>query len=331
LKVVYSLKYLLLDTPIEMSSILGVAGGLLALFVSVVYMTIHVVDEGHRGVYYRGGALLNYVSEPGFHLKSPITTLKQVQVTVQTDSVTNIPCGTSGGVVINFGKVEVVNRLRVKNVLDTVRNYTTEYDKTWIFDKIHHEINQFCSSHSLQEVYITKFETLDENLQQALQRDCVVWAPGIEIIAVRVTKPRVPEQIRRNYEKMEGEKTQLLIAIETQKVVEMEAETDKLKATIIANKQREVSELNMKKKIMEKEAEQKIAKLEDEISGAHQKAKSDAEYYRIIREAEANNKRLTKEFIEYTRIVAMSNNTKVYFGNKIPNMVTTTGISTPNN
>ena len=55
---------------------------------------------------------------------------------------------------------------------------------------------------------------------------------------------------------MEGEKTQLLIAIETQKVVEMEAETDKLKATIIANKQREVSELNMKKKIMEKEAEQ---------------------------------------------------------------------------
>ena len=114
-------------------------------------------------------------------------------------------------------------------------------------------------------------------------------------------------------------------------MVEMEAETDKLKATIIANKQREVSELNMKKKIMEKEAEQKIAKLEDEISGAHQKAKSDAEYYRIIHEAEANNKRLTKEFIEYTRIVAMSNNTKVYFGNKIPNMVTTTGISTPNN
>ena len=49
-----------------------------------------------------------------------------------------------------------------------------------------------------------------------------MWAPGIEIIAVRVTKPRVPEQIRRNYEKMEGEKTQLLIAIETQKVVEME-------------------------------------------------------------------------------------------------------------
>ena len=113
--------------------------------------------------------------------------------------------------------MEVVNRLKEDLVFETVRNYTTEYDKTWIFDKIHHEINQFCSSHSLQEVYITQFETLDENLQHALQRDCLIWAPGIEIIAVRVTKPRVPEQIRRNYEKMEAEKTQLLIAEQTQR------------------------------------------------------------------------------------------------------------------
>jgi hypothetical protein len=31
---------------------------------------------------------------------------------------------------------------------------TVHYDRIWIFDKIHHEINQFCSKHSLQEVYI---------------------------------------------------------------------------------------------------------------------------------------------------------------------------------
>lgn len=33
-------------------------------------------------------------------------------------------------------KVEVVNRLRKSYVLDTIRNYTTNYDTTWIFDKI---------------------------------------------------------------------------------------------------------------------------------------------------------------------------------------------------
>lgn len=42
-------------------------------------------------------------------------------------------------------------------VFDIVRNYTADYDKTLIFNKIHHELNQFCSAHTLQEVYIELF------------------------------------------------------------------------------------------------------------------------------------------------------------------------------
>lgn len=42
-------------------------------------------------------------------------------------------------------------------VYDIVRNYTADYDKTLIFNKIHHELNQFCSAHTLQEVYIELF------------------------------------------------------------------------------------------------------------------------------------------------------------------------------
>ena len=40
----------------------------------------------------------------------------------------NIPCGTSGGVMIKFGKIEVVNQLDKRYVLETVKNYTGEYD-----------------------------------------------------------------------------------------------------------------------------------------------------------------------------------------------------------
>ena len=43
------------------------------------------------------------------------------------------------------------------SVFDIVRNYTADYDKTLIFNKIHHELNQFCSAHTLQEVYIELF------------------------------------------------------------------------------------------------------------------------------------------------------------------------------
>jgi hypothetical protein len=65
----------------------------------------------------------------------------QVQVTLQTDQVTNIPCGTASGVLIYFDKIEVVNRLRKELAWQTIKNYTIDYDRTWIFDKIHHEIN----------------------------------------------------------------------------------------------------------------------------------------------------------------------------------------------
>lgn len=58
---------------------------------------------------------------------------------------------------IYFDRVEVVNKLDSYAVFDIVRNYTADYDKTLIYNKIHHELNQFCSVHNLQEVYIDLF------------------------------------------------------------------------------------------------------------------------------------------------------------------------------
>lgn len=105
---------------------------------------------------------------------------------------------------------QVVNRLRKEHVYDTLLNYGVNYDNTWIYDKIHHEINQFCSAHSLQQVYIDMFDQIDEKMKDALQADCTRYAPGIEILSVRITKPSIPESIRRNFESMEQERTKVL-------------------------------------------------------------------------------------------------------------------------
>ncbi|MGH0183504.1 UNVERIFIED_CONTAM: hypothetical protein FKN15_012161 [Acipenser sinensis] len=51
----------------------------------------------------------------------------------------------------------VVVALRRLHVYDIVRNFTADYDKLLIFNKVHHELNQFCSVHTLQEVYIQLF------------------------------------------------------------------------------------------------------------------------------------------------------------------------------
>ena len=132
-------------------------------------------------------------------------------MTVQTDAVSDVPCGTQGGVLIYFERIEVVNRLSSELAWQTIKNYTVNYDKTWIYDKIHHEINQFCSKHTLHEVYIDKFDQMDEHLMDVLQANAKQWAPGIEIISIRVTKPSIPKELEKNYVEIERQKTQLQI------------------------------------------------------------------------------------------------------------------------
>ncbi|KAG5899763.1 hypothetical protein JTB14_006100 [Gonioctena quinquepunctata] len=292
---------------------------ILSTLVLVFNYSLHKIEEGHVGVYFRGGALLPSVSYPGYHMMIPLlTSFKSVQITLQTDEVKNVPCGTSGGVMIYFDRIEVVNHLNQNSVLDIVRNYTADYDKTLIFNKVHHELNQFCSIHTLHEVYIDLFDQIDENLKQALQRDLLEMAPGLRIQAVRVTKPKIPEVIRKNYELMEGEKTKLLIATQHQKVVEKDAETERKRAIIEAEKEAQVAKIQFEQKIMEKESLQKISHIEDEMHIARQKSRANAEFYNLQQEAEINKKLHTPQYIELKKFEALSKNTKVYFGNEIP-------------
>ncbi|KAF5198265.1 Erlin-2, partial [Thalictrum thalictroides] len=286
------------------------------------FSVIHQVPEGHVGVYWRGGALLKTITEPGFHLKLPlITHFEPIQVTLQTDEVKDIPCGTKGGVMISFEKIEVVNRLSKEYVYETLLNYGVHYDKTWIYDKIHHEINQFCSAQSLQQVYIDLFDQIDEKMKDALQVDCTRYAPGIEILSVRVTKPTIPPSIRRNFEVMEEERTKALIAIERQKVAEKEAETLKKIALAEAEKNSQVSKIQMEQKLMEKDSARKQADIDNQMYMAREKSLADADFYRVLKEAEANKLKLTPEFLELRFIESIANNSKIFFGNKVPNMV----------
>ncbi|XP_036294706.1 erlin-1 isoform X2 [Pipistrellus kuhlii] len=305
----------------NMTQVRALVAAVVGVVVAVLYASIHKIEEGHLAVYYRGGALLTTPSGPGYHIMLPfITTFRSVQTTLQTDEVKNVPCGTSGGVMIYIDRIEVVNMLAPYAVFDIVRNYTADYDKTLIFNKIHHELNQFCSAHTLQEVYIELFDQIDENLKQALQEDLNVMAPGLTIQAVRVTKPKIPEAIRRNFELMEAEKTKLLIATQKQKVVEKEAETERKKAIIEAEKVAQVAKIWFQQKVMEKETEKRISEIEDAAFLAREKAKADAEYYAAHKYATSNKHKLTPEYLELRRYQAIASNSKIYFGSNIPSM-----------
>uniref|UniRef100_A0A7N6FKC1 Erlin-1 n=1 Tax=Anabas testudineus TaxID=64144 RepID=A0A7N6FKC1_ANATE len=288
-------------------ALFGTIAGVMAI---MLHSSIHKIEEGHLAVYYRGGALLTTPNGPGYHIMLPfITTYRAVQTTLQTDEIKNVD-----------KTVEWKNYYASNRFVDIVRNYTADYDKTLIFNKIHHELNQFCSVHTLQEVYIELFDIIDENLKTALQKDLNVMAPGLTIQAVRVTKPKIPEAIRRNFELMEAEKTRLLITAQTQKVVEKEAETERKKAIIEAQKVAQVAEIQFQQKVMEKETEKRISEIEDAAFLAREKAKADAEYYTAAKFAEANRLKLTPEYLELMKYQAIAANSKIYFGQDIPNM-----------
>uniref|UniRef100_A0A671PZX9 Erlin-1 n=1 Tax=Sinocyclocheilus anshuiensis TaxID=1608454 RepID=A0A671PZX9_9TELE len=325
----------------HVGAVVAAMAGVMAI---LLHSSIHKIEEGHLAVYYRGGALLTTPNGPGYHIMLPfITSYRSVQTTLQTDEIKNVPCGTSGGVMIYFDRIEVVNMLVPLAVVDIVKNYTADYDKTLIFNKIHHELNQFCSVHTLQE-YTVNFQTfvmdlhlcrfcltdiIDENLKTALQKDLNAMAPGLTIQAVRVTKPKIPEAIRRNYELMEAEKTRLLITAQTQKVVEKEAETERKKAIIEAQKMAQVAEIHFQQKVMEKETEKKISEIEDSAFLAREKARADAEYYTAAKFAEANRLKLTPEYLELIKYQAIAANSKIYFGQDIPNMFVDNSASQP--
>jgi len=298
----------------------AVAAGVVLGLAFLVNFALHKIDEGHVGVYYRGGALLRSVSEPGFHLMVPfITSVKSVQTTLQTDEIKNVPCGTSGGVLIYFDRIEVVNILSPGSVHEIIKNYTVDYDRALIFNKIHHEVNQFCSVHTLQEVYIDLFDQIDENLKNALQLDLIIMAPGLYVQGVRVTKPKIPETIRQNYELMEAEKTKFLIVTQHQKVVEKEAETERKRAVIEAEKQAQVAKINYEQHIAEKESQKKVSELGDQTHLASMKARADADYYTALRKSEANKLLFTPQYLEIKRVEAVAANNKIYYGSNIPN------------
>uniref|UniRef100_A0A671LL15 Erlin-1 n=1 Tax=Sinocyclocheilus anshuiensis TaxID=1608454 RepID=A0A671LL15_9TELE len=282
----------------HVGAVVAAMAGVMAI---LLHSSIHKIEEGHLAVYYRGGALLTTPNGPGYHIMLPfITSYRSVQV--QMSCIYSWP------------------NTKINYLLDIVKNYTADYDKTVIFNKIHHELNQFCSVHTLQEVYIELFDIIDENLKTELQKDLNVMAPGLTIQAVRVTKPKIPEAIRRNYELMEAEKTRLLITAQTQKVVEKEAETERKKAIIEAQKVAQVAEIHFQQKVMEKETEKKISEIEDAAFLARERARADAEYYTAAKFAEANRLKLTPEYLELMKYQAIAANSKIYFGQDIPNM-----------
>ncbi|MBA0834666.1 hypothetical protein Goarm_006996 [Gossypium armourianum] len=68
---------------------------------------------------------------------------------------------------------------------------------------------------------------------------------------------------------------------------------------------------------MEKESSRRQQEIENQMYIARQKSLGDSDFYREMKEAEANRLKLTPEFLELKFIEAIADNTKIFFGDKV--------------
>ena len=105
-------------------------------------------------------------------------------------------------------------------------------------------------------------------------------------------------------------------------MVEKEAETERKRAIIEAEKQAQVAKIQLDQQILEKDSIRRMSEIEDITHLAKEKAIADARFYSAEREADANKMTLTSEYLELSRYKAITQNAKMYFGSSLPQFLT---------
>jgi len=130
---------------------------LLAVIVSILVDSHHIIEEGSVGIYYKFGALQDEVTHPGVHWKAPfVTNVEEVQVRPKTDTLNLMSTVTKDGITNTFNDVQVISKIDPKNLVKMVRTFGLQFRQALIFDRVKEELRIFCANHTIDEVYNVK-------------------------------------------------------------------------------------------------------------------------------------------------------------------------------
>jgi len=98
-----------------------------------------------------------------------------------------------------------------------------------------------------------------------------------------------------------------------QKTEKIKKETQTMMAVLDAHRQKEVLEIDIQKDILRKEGEKKLSELENEIVKLREQNVADFENYKKTKEAEANQRLFTADYVRLELAKNLSKNTKFFF------------------
>ena len=309
---------------------------LLVLFSLTYYSNafiIHNVPRGEVGIYYRFSRLLPETTTSDTYLKfpPPYTFSSSIQITPQTDVIYDVKCGASDGTQMSFEQIAVGNHLREDMVIRAVTKFGENYDDYLVKNKVRSQIYVICSKLSSDEIYNTKFDTIDDELFKFLQEDNKKESEsGVVIDFVRMSKPRIPESLQQKYNQIAQEKLHLQIANAEATTLEQVHQNEKYKAVAAAEKLRAVSEKENEKNYELKIHQQKLQTMDDErlfkmknqekkreainriIKYDNQVKDAEAKFESTKKIAEGNKLLLTSEYLDLKKSEAFYNNAKHY-------------------
>merc|ERR1711982_105674 len=103
-------------------------------------------------------------------------------------------------------------------------------------------------------VYNTMFldivDTVLTNVRISIKR---LGEEGVEILNLVIPKPEIPSDIAHNYKQVKVQWTEQLVATQQQKTEKIKKETELIKAVADAEREKQVLDIHIEEKILEKE------------------------------------------------------------------------------
>jgi len=300
---------------------LATGGGILTfiaiLFVIFLVSSIHTIEEGSVGIYYRQGALQESYSLPGVRFMAPfITELKEITIRPQTETMADVKTVTRDGIEIVFHDIQVLSSVEISQLIDLVKKFGSEFRRVLIYDRVSEDLRVFCANHTIDEVYNTLFldivENVKENVEQSIKR-LGDNTTGIHILNLVIPKPDIPYDIAENYKKVKVQWTEQLVAIQQQKTEQIKKETESIKAILDAKREKDVLEIELQKQLLEKQKEKERNDLDIQIVKDREENIANLSAYKKEKQSEANKKLYSPEYVKLEMAKALANNTKFYF------------------
>ena len=161
---------------------------------------------------------------------------KEVRIRPETFTMEAVKAITKDGIENTFNEITAITRIYQANIIGMTKKFGPEFKKALVFDRIKEELRIFSASHTIDEVYNTKFldivDTVLEKTRASIKR---LGEDGIEILNLVIPKPEIPLDIARNYKQVKVQWTEQLVATQQQKTEKIKKETELIKVCVYSH------------------------------------------------------------------------------------------------